>query len=135
MATKKRKTTAKKKAARKPAARRVKERRPVAKKFAAASSVDVDRVVREEVTEWFTSNRKGLETVFRRVADQVREDLEESWGERLEEEREKHQTELRSYAEDNAGLRERARNLEEEMKRLRSVMSMVRSQVAEEAID
>ena len=107
----------------------------MAKKLSVASSMDVDRVVREEVTEWFTSNRKGLETVFRRVADQVREDFDEIWAERLEEAREKQQTELRSYAEQNAELRERNRNLEEEMKRLRSVLGMVRSQVAEEALD
>ena len=107
----------------------------MAKKFSTVSSLDVDRVVREEVTEWFTSNRKGLETVFRRVADQVREDLDETWAERLEELKEKQQLELRSYAEQNAELRERNRNLEEEMKRLRSVLGMVRSQVAEEGIE
>ena len=58
--------------------RNSKEPRPVAakKKTPSISNLDIDRVVREEVTEWFTSNRKGLETVFRGVAETVREDLE-----------------------------------------------------------
>lgn len=107
----------------------------MAKTLVSVSSLDVDRVIREEVTEWFTSNRKGLETVFRRVADQVREGLEGLWADRLEEIKEKHQVELRQYAEENAGLRERARNLEEEVKRMRGILGMVRNQVAEEAMD
>ena len=105
------------------------------KKSPSISSLDIDRVVREEVTEWFTSNRKGLETVFRGVAETVREDLEELWKEQLEEEREKFQLELRKYAEENAQLRERLRNTEEEIKRLRSIVGMVRNQVAEEGMD
>lgn len=113
-----------------------KERRNVAatkKHSPSISSLDIDRVVREEVTEWFTSNRKGLETVFRGVAETVRQDLEELWKEQLDEEREKHQLELRKYAEDNAQLRERLRNTEEEIKRLRSIVGMVRNQVADES--
>ncbi|MHC5044900.1 MAG: hypothetical protein ACYTGI_21285 [Planctomycetota bacterium] len=113
-----------------------KERRPVPKKKSPSiSSLDIDRVVREEVTEWFTSNRKGLETVFRGVAEQVREELDELWKEQLDEEREKFQLEIRKYAEENAQLRERLRNTEEEIKRLRSIVGMVRNQVAEESMD
>jgi hypothetical protein len=107
----------------------------VPKKLGSVSSFDIDRAVREEVTEWFTSNRKGLETVFRRVADQVREELDVKWGEKLEEQRDKAQVELRTYAEENAGLRERVRNMEEEVKRMRGVLGMVRNQVAEESFD
>lgn len=109
-----------------------KERRTVARKLSNVSSIDIDRVVREEVTEWFTSNRKGLEQVFRRVADQVREDMETIFQERLDEERERAQAEIRRLAEENAGLRERVRGMEEEQKRMRSILSMVRNQVAEE---
>lgn len=114
-----------------------KEPRPVAakKKTPSISNLDIDRVVREEVTEWFTSNRKGLETVFRGVAETVREDLESLWKETLDEEREKHQLELRGYAEKNAQLQERLRNTEEEIKRLRSIVGMVRNQVAEDTMD
>jgi hypothetical protein len=96
------------------------------------SSIDIDRVVREEVTEWFTSNRKGLEQVFRRVADQVREDMETIFQERLEEERERSQAEIRRLAEENAAFRERVRAQEEETKRMRSILGMVRSQVSDE---
>lgn len=99
------------------------------------TALDIDRAVREEVTEWFTSNRKGLETVFRRVADQVREELELAWQDRLEEEREKAQLEIRRYAEETAALRERARNQEEEIKRMKSVLGMVRNQVSEETYE
>lgn len=105
------------------------------KKLTSVSSIDIDRVVREEVTEWFTSHRKGLETVFRRVADQVREDMDAIFQERFEEERERTQAEIRSLAEENAGLRERVRGQEEEQKRMRSILTMVRSQVAEEGMD
>ncbi|MEM7246264.1 MAG: hypothetical protein AAF533_13025 [Acidobacteriota bacterium] len=114
------------------------EDRPVAKKKLSTMTVtalDIDRAVREEVTEWFTSNRKGLETVFRRVADQVREELELAWQDRLEEEREKAQLEIRRYAEETAALRERARNQEEEIKRMKSVLGMVRNQVSEETYE
>jgi len=104
----------------------------VARKLSNVSSIDIDRVVREEVTEWFTSNRKGLEQVFRRVADQVREDMETIFHERLEEERERSQAEIRRLAEENAGFRERVRAQEEETKRMRGILGMVRSQVAEE---
>ena len=104
----------------------------MARKISNVSSIDIDRVVREEVTEWFTSNRKGLEQVFRRVADQVREDMETIFQERLEEERERSQAEIRRLAEENAGLRERVRGMEEEQKRMRSILSMVRNQVSEE---
>lgn len=105
------------------------------KKTPSITNLDIDRVVREEVTEWFTSNRKGLETVFRGVAETVREDLENLWKDTLDEEREKHQLELRGYAEKNAQLQERLRNTEEEIKRLRSIVGMVRNQVAEESMD
>ena len=106
----------------------------MARKLSNVSSIDIDRVVREEVTEWFTSNRKGLEQVFRRVADQVRDDMDAIFQERLEEEREKSQMEIRKLAEENAGLRERVRAQDEEAKRMRGVLSMVRSQVAEEGM-
>jgi hypothetical protein len=97
----------------------------VQKKTASVTaSLDIDRLVREEVTEWFTSNRKGLETTFRRVADQVREEIDAIW-----------QEELRKYIEENAGLRERVRAMEEEVKRMRQVLSVVRSQVTDESVE
>lgn len=80
----------------------------------AAYSLDVDRLIREETTEWFTSNRKDLETVFRRVADRVREDIESHWR------------------EENLRLREQVRSLEEETKRYRQILGVVRNQVIEE---
>ena len=99
------------------------------------SSLDVDRVVREEVTEWFTSNRKGLETVFRRVAEQVREEVDTLWSERNEEMKEKHQEQLREYTAQVAALEERVRNADNEVKRMRNILGMVRNQVAEESMD
>jgi hypothetical protein len=86
----------------------------MANKSVAAYSLDVDRLIREETTEWFTSNRKDLETVFRRVADRVREDVEAVWK------------------EENLRLREQNRSLEEEIKRYRQILGVVRNQVVEE---
>jgi hypothetical protein len=89
----------------------------VKKSASVSSSLDIDRLIREEVTEWFTSNRKGLETTFRRVAEKVREDLEAYW------------------TEENAALRERVRSAEEEVKRMRQLLAVVRSQVTGESAD
>lgn len=94
------------------------------KNVTVTSSLDIDRLIREEVTEWFTSNRKGLEITFRRVADQVREELDAAWGEKYE-----------RLIEEAAALRERVRQAEEEVKRMRQVLTVVRSQVTEEAAD
>ena len=77
-------------------------------------SIDIDRLVREEANEWFTANRKDLELVMRRVADRVREEVEAVWR------------------EENTRLRERVTQLEEEAKRLKSVLSVVRTQVVDE---
>ena len=77
-------------------------------------SIDIDRLVREEANEWFTANRKDLELVMRRVADRVREEVESVWR------------------EENTRLRERVTQLEEEAKRLKSVLSVVRTQVVDE---
>lgn len=96
--------------------------------FSITSSLDIDRLVREEVTEWFTSNRKGLEITFRRVADKVREDIDALWQARLEEERERLQAEITS-------LRERLVVAEEEIKRMRQVLAVVRGQVESEHLD
>lgn len=85
---------------------------PSKKATSVQLSIDLDKLIREEATEWFTANRSGLEVVFHRVADRVREELE---------------------IEINA-LRDRVRELEEESKRLRSVLTMVRSQVVEDAM-
>ena len=79
-----------------------------------AYSLDVDRLIREEATEWFTSNRKDLETTFRRVADRVREDVEAVWR------------------EENLRLRERCNSLEEEIKRMKQIINVVRGQVEDE---
>ena len=86
----------------------------MAAKSSVAVSLDVDRLIREEATEWFTSNRKDLEVVMRRVADRVREEVEAIWR------------------EENLKLRERVNQLEEEAKRLKSVLSVVRTQVVDE---
>lgn len=84
------------------------------KKTQVMLSLDVDKLVRDESQEWFTSNRKELENTIQRVTERVREELNAIWS------------------EENTALRERVRSLEEETKRLRSVLSMVRSQVVEE---
>ena len=79
----------------------------MAAKSSVAVSLDVDRLIREEATEWFTSNRKDLEVVMRRVADRVREEVEAIWR------------------EENTRLRERVNQLE-------SVVNVVRGQVVDE---
>ena len=86
----------------------------MAAKSSVHVSLDVDRLIREEANEWFTANRKDLEVVFRRVADRVREEVEAIWR------------------EENLKLRERVNQLEEEAKRLKSVLSVVRPQVVDE---
>ena len=86
----------------------------MANKSAVAYALDIDRLIREEATEWFTSNRKDLETVFRRVADRVREDVEAIWR------------------EENTRLRERLAAQEEELKRMRQILSVVKNQVTDE---
>ena len=68
-----------------------------------AYSLDVDRLIREEATEWFNANRKDLETSFRRVADRIRQDLEA----------------------ENIRLRE-------EIKRMKQILNVVRGQVTDE---
>ena len=78
---------------------------PTKKTSSVQLSIDLDKLIRDEATEWFTSNRKDLEVVIQRVADRVREELEG-----------------------------RIRELEEEVKRMRSVLVMVRSQVVEEVV-
>ena len=75
----------------------------MAAKTSVAVSLDVDRLVREEATEWFTSNRKDLEIVMRRVADKV----EAVWR------------------EENQQLRERVKSLEQ-------IVMVVRTQVVDE---
>jgi hypothetical protein len=79
----------------------------VAAKSSVAVSLDLDRLVREEATEWFTSNRKDLESVMRRVADRVREEVEAIWR------------------EENTRLRERVSSLEQ-------IVNVVRTQVVDE---
>ena len=86
----------------------------MAAKTSVNVSLDVDRLIREEANEWFTANRKDLEAVMRRVADRVREEVEAVWR------------------EENTRLRERVNQLEEEAKRLKSVLSVVRTQVVDE---
>ena len=88
----------------------------MASKSAPINSLDIDRLIREEVTDWFTSNRKGFENSMRKVADQVKEEVERYW------------------MEENQKLRERVNQLEEEMKRMRQIISVVRTQVDEEEI-
>lgn len=88
----------------------------MATKTAPINSLDIDRLIREEVTDWFTSNRKGFENSMRKVADQVKEEVERYW------------------MEENQKLRERVNQLEEEIKRMRQIISVVRTQVDEEEI-
>lgn len=88
----------------------------MAAKTAPLNSIDVDRLIREEVTDWFTSNRKGFETSMRKVADQVKEEVERYW------------------MEENQKLRDKVHSLEEEMKRMRQVIAVVRTQMDEEEI-
>ena len=79
----------------------------MAAKSSVAVSLDLDRLVREEATEWFTSNRKDLEIVMRRVADRVREEVEAI------------------YRDENIRLRERVNSLEQ-------IVNVVRTQVVDE---
>ena len=88
---------------------------PTKKATHVQMSIDLDKLIRDEATDWLTSNRTGLETVVHRVADRVREEIEAYW------------------IAENSALRDRVRELEEDVKRLRSVLTMVRSQVVEEA--
>ncbi len=88
----------------------------MASKSAPINSLDIDRLIREEVTDWFTSNRKGFENSMRKVADQVKEEVERYW------------------MDENQKLRSRVNQLEEEIKRMRQVISVVRTQVDEEQI-
>lgn len=88
----------------------------MASKTAPINSLDIDRLIREEVTDWFTSHRKGFETSMRKVSDQVKDEVERYW------------------MEENQKLRERVNQLEEEMKRMRQIISVVRTQVDEEEI-
>jgi gas vesicle protein len=88
----------------------------VASKTAPINSLDIDRLIREEVTDWFTSNRKGFENSMRKVADQVKDEVERYW------------------MEENQKLRERVNSLEEEIKRMKQIISVVRTQVDEEEI-
>ena len=85
-------------------------------KTAPINSLDIDRLIREEVTDWFTSNRKGFENSMRKVADQVKDEVERYW------------------MEENQKLRERVNSLEEEIKRMKQIISVVRTQVDEEEI-
>ena len=88
----------------------------MASKTAPINSLDIDRLIREEVTDWFTSNRKGFENSMRKVADQVKDEVERYW------------------VEENQKLRERVNSLEEEIKRMKQIISVVRTQVDEEEI-
>jgi len=88
----------------------------VATKTAPINSLDIDRLIREEVTDWFTSNRKGFENSMRKVADQVKDEVERYW------------------MEENQKLRERVNSLEEEIKRMKQIISVVRTQVDEEEV-
>ena len=88
----------------------------MASKTAPINSLDIDRLIREEVTDWFTSHRKGFETSMRKVSDQVKDEVERYW------------------MEENQKLRERVNALEEEMEGMRQIISVVPTQVAEEEI-
>lgn len=88
----------------------------MASKSAPINSLDIDRLIREEVTDWFTSNRKGFENSMRKVADQVKEEVERYW------------------MEENQKLRERVNELEQEIKRMRQIINVVRTQVDEEEV-